>query len=264
MKIMNGLDLQSQKITALADPSASTDAANKQYVDNVARGLQWKAPVRAATTANGALASAYANGQSIDGVTLATGDRVLIKNQTTAAENGIYTVNASGTPTRGLDADTNGELAPGTSVSVTEGTTGADKVFMIISDAAITIGTTSQTWGQLGAGGSSYTAGNGINIAGSVISAVAAASGGVSVAAGGIGLDNSIAVRKFSANIGNGALTAIPVVHNLGTQDVVVALREVATLAGVLVDWTATDANTVTLTFAVAPASNAYRVTVHA
>ena len=85
-EIMNGLDLQSQKIVSLADPSANTDAANKQYVDNVARGLHWKAPVRAATTANGALASAFANGQSIDGVTLATNDRILIKNQTTAAK----------------------------------------------------------------------------------------------------------------------------------------------------------------------------------
>ena len=74
---------------------------------------------------------------------------------------------------------------------------------MIISDAAITIGTTAQTWGQL-SGGTSYTAGNGINVAGSVISAVAAASGGISVVAGGIQLDTSIAVRKFSANIGNG------------------------------------------------------------
>ena len=79
MKVMNGLDLQSQKIVNLADPSATTDAANKQYVDNVARGLQWKAPVRVATTTNGTLATAYANGQSIDGVVLATNDRILLK-----------------------------------------------------------------------------------------------------------------------------------------------------------------------------------------
>jgi hypothetical protein len=263
MKIMNGLDLQSQKIVSLADPSAQTDAANKQYVDNVARGLQWKAPVRAATTANGTLATAFANGQSIDGVTLATGDRVLIKNQTTASENGLYTVNASGAPTRATDADTSGELAPGTATSVTEGTTQADKVFMIISDAAITIGTTAQTWGQL-SGGTSYSGGNGINVAGSVISAVAAASGGISVVAGGIQLDTSIAVRKFSANVGNGSSTSIAVTHNLGSQDITLALRDASTHAAVMTDWTATDANTVTLSFAVAPASNAYRVTVHA
>lgn len=263
MKIMNGLDLQSQKITSLADPSSAQDAATKQYVDNVAAGMQWKAPVRVATTTNGTLASAFANGQTIDGVTLATGNRILIKNQTTASENGIYVVAASGAPTRASDADAGTELAPGTAVAIAEGTVNADKAYMIISDAAITIGTTAQTWGQFSAG-SSYTAGNGINIASNIITAVAAAGGGLSVVAGGIQLDSTIATRKFSANIGNGSLSSIAVTHNLGTQDVTVAVRDTATNAGVLVDWVATDANTVTLTFAVAPASNAYRATVHA
>jgi hypothetical protein len=261
MKIMNGLDLQSQKIVSLADPSANTDAANKQYVDNVARGLQWKAPVRAASTANVTVSSP---GTTLDGVALAANDRVLLKNQSTGPENGIYVWTGSGSAlTRAADADTTGELAPGTSVSVSEGTVNADKVFMIISDAAITIGTTSQTWGQL-AGGTTYTGGNGISVAGSVITAVAAASGGISVVSGGIQLDNNIATRKFSANIGNGSLTSIAVSHNLGSQDLSVSVRDASTHAGVLADWVATDANTVTLTFAVAPASNAYRVTVHA
>lgn len=257
MKIMNGLDLQSQKIANLADPSATTDAANKQYVDNVARGLSWKIPVRAASTTNVNLASP---GATIDGVTLAANDRLLLKNQTTASENGIWVWTASGSAlTRSIDADNNGELAPGASLSVTEGSTNADKVFMIISDAAITIGTTSQTWGQL-AGGTTYTGGNGISVAGSVISAVA--NTGVSVTGSGIGIDTSVVARKFSANLGNGSLTSIAVTHSLGTQDVNVSVRDTASQSGVLADWVATDANTVTLTFAVAPASNAYRVTV--
>lgn len=257
MKIMNGLDLQSQKIANLADPSATTDAANKQYVDNVARGLSWKSPVRAASTTNVSLASP---GATIDGVTLAANDRLLLKNQTTASENGIWVWTASGSAlTRSIDADNNGELAPGTSLSVTEGSTNADRVFMIISDAAITIGTTAQTWGQL-AGGTTYTGGNGISVAGSVISAVA--NTGVSVTGSGIGIDTSVVARKFSANLGNGSLTSIAVTHSLGTQDVNVSVRDAASNSGVLADWVATDANTVTLTFAVAPASNAYRVTV--
>jgi hypothetical protein len=263
MKIMNGLDLQSQKLTSLADPSAASDAATKQYVDNVAAGMQWKAPVRVATTANGTLATAYANTQVIDGVTLATGNRILIKNQSAASENGLYIVAASGAPNRATDADAGNELAPGTAVTIAEGTINADKAFMIISDAAIAIGTTSQTWGQFSAG-ATYSAGNGISIAGSVISAVAASGGGLSVVAGGIQLDTSIALRKFNANVGNGTLTSIAVTHNLGTQDIVVAVRDTATNAGVLVDWAATDTNTVTLNFAVAPASNAYRCSVHA
>ena len=259
MKIMNGLDLQSQKIIALADPSANTDAANKQYVDNVARGLQWKSPVRAASTAN---ITITAPGATIDGVTLAANDRVLLKNQTAAAENGIWLWNgAAVTMTRAVDADGSGELAPGTAVTATEGTTNGDKVWMITSDTAVTVGTTAQTWGQLG-GGTTYTPGNGIAIAAGVVSAVAVASGGVQVVAGGIQLDASIAARKFSANVGNGAATAIAVAHNLGTQDVTVTVREVSSQARVLLDWVATDVNTVTLTFAVAPASNAFRVSV--
>lgn len=262
MKVMNGLDLQSQKIISLADPSAATDAANKQYVDNVARGLYWKQPVRAASTTNLNTASP---GATIDGVTMAANDRVLLKDQTTASQNGIWVWNgAAAALTRALDADTGTELAPGTAATVLEGTTNSDKVFLITSDAAITIGTTSHSWGQLGGGGTSYTAGNGISLASNIITAVAAASGGVQVVAGGIQLDPSIAVRKVSANVGNGAATSIAVTHNLGTQDVTLALREVATQAMVLCDWVATDANTVTLSFASAPAANAYRVTVHA
>ncbi|MFT4027338.1 MAG: hypothetical protein QM676_11125 [Novosphingobium sp.] len=259
MKVMNGLDLQSQRIINLADPSAATDAASKQYVDNVARGLAWKAPVRAASTANVTIA---APGTTLDGVTLAVGNRVLLKNQTAAADNGIYVWAAGGSPlTRADDADTAGELVPGTAVSVTEGTVNADRAFIVISDAAITIGTTAQAWGQLGGAGS-YSAGNGVSIAGSVIGAVAAAGGGISVGAGGIALDASIAARKYSANIGNGSATSIAVTHGLGTKDVAVSLRKNSDDAGFVTDWTATDANTVTLTFAAAPASGEHRITV--
>lgn len=259
MKVMNGLDLQAQKIVNLADPSAAADAATKQYVDNVARGLSWKAPVRAAATANVTLASP---GTTLDGVSLAAGDRILLKNQTAPAENGLYLWSAGGTPLiRTADADTAGELAPGAAVSVIEGTVNADRVFIIVSDTAIVIGTNAQSWGQLGGTGS-YSAGNGIAIAGSAISTVAASNGGLTVGAGGIALDPAIAACKYSANVGNGASTSIAVTHGLGTKDVHVSVREVASDAGVLVDWVATDVNTVTLGFAVAPASGACRITV--
>jgi hypothetical protein len=257
MKIMNGLDLQSQKIISLADPSASTDAANKQYVDNVARGLQWKPPVRSASTTNVSISSP---GATLDGVSLAANDRILLKNQATASENGIYVWTAPASAlTRPSDADTNGELAPGSSVSVTEGTVNADKVFMIISDATIIIGTTAQTWGQLG-GGTTYTSGNGISVAGSVISA--AAGTGITVTGGGINIDSSVVSRKFSANIGNGSSSSSAVTHGLGTKDVAVSLRQTNNDEAVNTDWVATDTNNVTFTFAVAPASNALRATV--
>jgi hypothetical protein len=264
MKIMNGLDLQAQRITNMADPSSTGDAATKQYVDNVARGLKWKTGVRAATTTNGTLASAFANGQVVDGVTLVTGDRILLKNQSTGAENGIYVVAASGAPTRATDADGNApdgtsELAPGTAVSVAEGTTNGDTVWMITTNGTITVGTTATTWSQL-AGGTTYTGGNGINVAGSVISAVQ--NTGIIVNGSGIGIDTSVVVRKFAANVGDGSSTTITLTHNLGTRDISVAVYDASTFNNVLCDINNATTNTVSLTFAVAPASNAYRALV--
>ena len=102
-------------------PSNADDITNKAYVDTFAAGLQVKAAVRAATLVAGTLASSFENGDIIDGVTLATNDRILIKNQASAIENGIYTVNASGAPTRATDYDAAGEANAGTFTTVTEG-----------------------------------------------------------------------------------------------------------------------------------------------
>lgn len=152
-------------------PSASTDAANKAYVDAAAVGIDWKPSVRAATTANGALATAYENGDIIDGVTLATGDRILIKNQSTGSENGIYTVNASGAPTRATDADANAEVTSGLAVFVEEGTTNADSGWMLTTNGAITVNTTALTFtqftglGQIVAGAALTQTGNTLDVA---------------------------------------------------------------------------------------------------
>lgn len=105
----------------------------------------WKDVVRAASTANGTLATAFENGDTLDGVTLATGDRILLKNQSSAAENGVYTVNASGAPTRATDADAGSELVNAT-VPVSEGTTNADTTWICTTNAPITVGSTSLTF----------------------------------------------------------------------------------------------------------------------
>lgn len=139
-------------LAANSDSKIATQKATKTYVDNKVAGLSWKQAVRAATTANGTLATAYANGQTIDGVTLATGDRILIKNQTTGTENGIYTVNASGAPTRTTDADSGAELVNATCYA-SEGTTLADTQWTCTTNAPITIGTTALTFAQLSSGG---------------------------------------------------------------------------------------------------------------
>ena len=115
----------------------------------------WKNSVRAATTTNGALATAYENGDTIDGVVLATGNRILIKNQSTATENGIYTVNSSGAPTRATDFDAGADLIANSVVMVQEGTVNADTAWQCTTNETITIGSTSLTFAQFGAGGSS-------------------------------------------------------------------------------------------------------------
>ena len=162
------LAMNSQKITGLATPTADGDAATKSYVDSVAQGLSAKDSVRAATTANGTLASAFANGQSIDGVTLATGDRILIKNQTAGAANGIYTVNASGAPTRAVDFDENAEVAKGAFIFVEEGTTNADAGFVLTTDGSITLGTTALAFTQF-SGAGDITAGNALTKSGNTL-----------------------------------------------------------------------------------------------
>lgn len=123
-----GVKTFSNVLKYASDLSGSYDARtlpDKNYVDAIANTVNPalnRLPVRVASIINGTLASAFANGQTIDGIVLATGDRILIKAQTTAADNGIYTVNASGAPTRATDSDTAAEVAQGSNVYVINGT----------------------------------------------------------------------------------------------------------------------------------------------
>lgn len=110
-------------------PSISTDIATKGYVDSVAQGLNTKQAVYVATTVAGTLSTSFTNGQVIDGITLITGYRILIKNQTNGIENGIYTINASGSPTRSLDMAT-GSHAGGSYVFIQNGTTNINQGFV--------------------------------------------------------------------------------------------------------------------------------------
>ena len=152
-------------------PSNANDAASKSYVDSTASGLDVKNSVRAATTGNGTLASAYANGQTIDGVALATNDRILIKDQTDASENGIYTVNASGAPTRATDFDSDAEVTSGAFAFVEEGTVNADNGFVLSTNGAITVGTTNLAFTQF-SGGGAITAGSGMTKTGNTLNVI--------------------------------------------------------------------------------------------
>jgi len=164
------IDASSAKIINVATPTGSTDAANKAYVDAQLQGLDVKNSVRVATTANGTLATAFANGQTVDGVSLSTGDRILLKDQSTGSENGIYTVNSSGAPTRATDFDADSEVTGGTFFFVEEGTTNADNGFVMTNDGTVTVGTTALTFtqfsgaGQVIAGDALTKSGNTLNV----------------------------------------------------------------------------------------------------
>lgn len=123
--------------------------AVKTYVDNIAAAITPKDAVRVATTAAGTLSSSFENGDAVDGVTLATGNRILIKNQAAPAENGIYTVNASGAPTRATDFDAAGEIPVGAEAFVQSGTVNAGRKYTS-SVAVTTLNTDPITFVQTG------------------------------------------------------------------------------------------------------------------
>jgi hypothetical protein len=156
------------KITGLGTPTDGTDAATKNYVDSAAQGIDWKASVRAATTANVTLASDLENGDVLDGVTLATGDRVLVKDQSTGSENGIYVVKVSGAPDRSTDADAGAEVTANFAVFVEQGTVNADQGYTLTNNGAITVGTTALTFTQF-TGLGQIVAGTGLDKTGNTL-----------------------------------------------------------------------------------------------
>lgn len=254
------VSLNSHKITSLTDPSNPQDAATKAYVDGlVTGGVSWKNPVRAATTAAGTLATSFENTDVIDGVTLATGDRILIKNQAAGAENGIYVVAASGAPTRATDADSGAEMS-GAATFVEEGTANADSGWVCTNDGTITLGSTNLTfvqWTSLG----QITAGNGLTKTGAELDVGAGT--GISVGADTVSIDPTLVPTAYAADIGDGSSTSVTVTHNLGSKDVIVVVYDKTTpFSEQYPEIRHTSTTAVTLVFSVAPTSNQYRVVV--
>ena len=185
----------SQLLTNLLDPVSLQDAATKNYVDNVAQGLDTKASCLAGTTANITLSGT----QTIDGIAIVAGDRVLVKNQTLPAENGIYVASASAWA-RSSDMNTWAEVVSAYSFIET-GTTLADTGWVVTSDAGGTIGTTPITWTQFSSAGS-FTAGTGLTLTGGQFSITNTA-----VTAGSYGNINGTQTAVYTVNA-PGQLTA--------------------------------------------------------
>ena len=258
-KFFTDIDLQSaSKVINVPTPTAAGDAVPKSYVDSAVEGLAWKDSARVGTQSNINLSSP---GSTVDGITMASQDRVLVRNQSTQSQNGIYVWNGASTAmTRSLDASTFAELEQAI-ITVEEGT-----------DAGT-------TWRQ--------TQINGVIDTNNVIfTSFAAAAPAASETTAGIaelatqaevdaGTDDlrivtplklatwSGRLRKVSTSVGDGSATSYVVTHNLNTRDVIIRVfPNSGEYDDVEVDVQRTSTTTATLVFATAPTSNAYRVVV--
>lgn len=281
----------------VGEPTDSSHPATKAYVDSYVQGIDAKASVRAATTANISLTGA----QTIDGVSVVAGDRVLVKNQSTASQNGIY-VAASGSWARAADANTDAEMSPGTFVFVEEGTINGDAGYVMNADAPITLGTSDITWvqfsgaGQVVAGDGLTKSNNTLNVVGtadritvnadsvdisanyvgqSTITTVGIITSGtwngsdIAIADGGTGAStadnarrNLVVATRVAATV-TGSGTTHTVTHNLNTRDITVQVWETTgSYQQVFPDIELTTVNTVDIKFSVAPGSDSYRVVI--
>lgn len=250
-------------ITVAVDTSV---IATRSYVDSVAEGLHVHESALVATVAN--LTSDYfttpgiLGGFTIDNITLSNGDRVLVKDQTTASENGIYVYTVTTAPfaflNRASDFDTAAEVDSGDFIFVSSGTYSNTGWVQTLKPA--TIGTDPISFTQF-SGAGAFTAGAGLTQSGTTFNVGAGT--GITVNANDVAIDTSVVARKYSIRVGNGADTTYTVTHNLGTIDVVVQVFENGSpYAQVETDIEHTNSNTVTVKFATAPSTDQYRVIV--
>lgn len=209
------------RIIGLPDPTLAQHPATKAYADALKAGFDFKDSVRVATTANITLSGT----QTIDGIGVIASDRVLVKNQTTGADNGVYVV-AAGAWTRATDFDTSPEVTAGATIPVEDGTANGDSVWFLATNNPITLATTALTFSKLGPS-----------------------------SAGGL--------AKFSQSVGDGAALSFAVTHNLGTLDVHISVHRISDGLQVEPDMTRTSTNVATILFTTpAPATNEFRVVV--
>ena len=246
------------RIVNLPDPTLAQHPATKAYVDSAVEGLAWKDSVRVASTANLTITGP---GATIDGVTMSANDRVLLKDQTTASQNGLYIWNGAAVPmTRAADANTFAELEQAV-VTVEEGTSAGASFRQTAVNG--TIDSASVTWTSFGT---------------SAAAATETTAGVLEIATQSetdTGTDDLRAItalklnnwsgrkRKATATFGDGSATSFNIDHNFNTRDVQVEVyRNSGNYDSVLCDVTRPSVNRVTLTFAAAPAASAFNVVV--
>jgi hypothetical protein len=254
MKQLSDLDFGSvARVLNLPAAVSGAEPATLAQLNAVVSGLKWKNSARVSSQSNLNLASP---GASIDGITMANGDRVLVPAQSTASQNGIYVFNGAATPmTRSLDADSFDELE-GASITVEEGTSAGLQYRQTQVNG--TIGSSDVAWTTIGTSApnaSESTAGL-IEIATQAEADTGTDDGRALTPAK--AKNASWMVKKFADAFGDGSNTQYDITHNLGTRDVVVSIRETASPYELIqATVAALDTNTVRVNVAAAPASDA-------
>jgi hypothetical protein len=254
------LDAQSvSKVINLPAPTSAGDAVPKSYADAISAGVIYKIAVVAASTGSNVTLSSP--GATLDGVTLSSGNRILLKDQTTTSQNGVWVWNGSSSAlSRPTDYAAASVAQLGDSVYVDQGTANSGAVITLVgpTSGTITVDTTGTTWSQSNLG--VISAGTGLSKSGSTISLsvpVSVANGGTNATSAAAARASLSATGKFSQLIGDGSTTTFTVTHNLGTAAVQVQVFDVASgnleLVGVLISST----NAVSVgPFATAPAAS--------
>lgn len=261
------VNMNSQRLISVADPTAAQDAATKNYVDNTVQGLDAKASVHAATAGSNIATLAGGAPNTLDGVTLAANDRILVKDQTTTNQNGIYTVTtlgtgSNGTWTRALDMD-NWLEVPSSYTWVEQGTVNADTGWVCTADVGGTLGTTAITWTQFSAAGAAI-AGNGLTKTGNTIDVGAGT--GISVAADTVSVDGTIIPRYYNNNATHSAGTTIVINQSThgcrASRGLHVTVLDVASGLVELPDVGVDASGNVTVTYAVSVSANSKMVSI--